>query len=182
MTREDCFHLGAITRLHGVRGQVRVYLDVDNPSAYKKLESVYVDINNKLVPFSISQVQIIKNSQAIFTFSKVNTYDDAAALVGKALYLPDELLPDLSADQFYLHEIIGYMLIDENRGELGEIKDIFDYGVNRVVQVFYQSKELLLPLHQDMIVKLDKEKQQVVINTAEGLIDLYLSDGHAPED
>jgi 16S rRNA processing protein RimM len=57
-----------------------------------------------------------------------------------------------------------------------------DFGPNRLVQVYYKNRELLLPLNDDTIVKLDMEKQELTLRSAEGLIDLFLTDEHSRED
>jgi 16S rRNA processing protein RimM len=182
MKKDECFHLGTITRMHGVRGEVKIYLDVDDPSQYRKLESVLVEINEKLVPFSIAAIQVTQKNQAILKLKDITTYEAAEKLLGNDLYLPLSMLPKLDENKFYIHDVIGFTLIDEKAGELGKISDIVDFGPNRLVQVYYKNRELLLPLNDDTIVKLDMEKQELTLRSAEGLIDLFLTDEHSRED
>ena len=56
MQKEDCYFLGKITRKHGLSGNLILKLDTDQPEIYKKLESIFVEINGLLVPFFIEKI------------------------------------------------------------------------------------------------------------------------------
>jgi 16S rRNA processing protein RimM len=51
MDKQKCFELGYITKSFGLQGQVTAIFDVDQPELYKKLESVFVEVNSALIPF-----------------------------------------------------------------------------------------------------------------------------------
>ena len=49
--KDDCYRLGNIVKLHSFKGEVTIFLDVDTSEEFKQLESVFVDFDNKLIPF-----------------------------------------------------------------------------------------------------------------------------------
>ena len=58
MDKKDCFNLGYIAKRVGNHGELGFVLDVDNGSKYQKLESVFIELNNSLVPFFIKKIHI----------------------------------------------------------------------------------------------------------------------------
>jgi len=175
MSFEDYFYLGHISKTFGYKGELIAYLDVDDIEAYEDMESVFLNLNGKLVPFFFQKFELKKNApEAIIAFQDINTMDKAKALIGTELYLPANLLPQLDGDAFYFHELQGYLAIDENEGTLGEVTGVLDYPGNPVIQIQVKDKELLIPAQDQFIERIDKNKKSLFIKNAKGLIDLYL--------
>ncbi|UBM61096.1 ribosome maturation factor RimM [Candidatus Sulfidibacterium hydrothermale] len=171
---DDYFYLGLITKTHGYDGKVVAFIDADNPGAYENMEMVFLNIRGSLVPYFIEE-RSIKNNRLIIRFQDVNTEADASALVKKELYLPLSVLPKLTGNKFYYHEVKGFTVVDEQFGRVGEIEEILDYPAQAVMQVFHEGKEVLIPVNDDVILQLDREKKTIRIKAPEGLLDLYLN-------
>lgn len=169
-----CYHLGQVFKSHGTKGEIQLFLDVDNPGNYKKLESVFLEINQKLVPFFISSIQISKNT-AIVKFDDVDTIEQAEGLVSSDVYLPLELLPPLKEGQFYYHEIIGYQVKDKKLGILGKIEDVVSLPQHEIFTFVYQDKEILAPLNDRVVLQIDRVNQIVEVDLPDGLLDVYLN-------
>lgn len=90
------------------------------------------------------------------------------------MFLPLDQLPQLEEGQFYFHEIIGFQVEDENEGPLGTVKDVYEAGEQYLIAMNYQDREVLIPLNDDIIPKVNKEKKIVHTRLPEGLLDVYL--------
>ena len=174
MQKEECFYLGNIVKKHSFKGEVVVKLDTDEPELYRNLESVFVDLGNNLVPFFIEKSSLHKSDLLRVKFEDVDTEEDADDLMKAELYLPLDLLPKLEGDKFYFHEVIGYTAIDENFGEIGIIKNINDTTSQAIFEIDRDGKEVLIPMIDDFIKKLDRNKKTILLQVPDGLIDLYL--------
>lgn len=172
MTQEECFQLGKITKPFGYKGQVVFFLDVDCPDDYQGLDAVFVEVKNSLVPYFIKEIKINGN-KAVVTFEET-TPDEAAALVGCRLFLPLAMLPKLDGNRFYFHEIIGWKVIDQEKGDIGTIASVIDYPAQALFQIMNNDKEILIPVIDQVIKKVDREKKIIFIEAPNGLIDLYL--------
>ncbi|WP_291399740.1 ribosome maturation factor RimM [Daejeonella sp.] len=173
MKIEDCFYIGYITKTKGLKGEVQVYFEYDEP-ADLPLDSVFAEINGKLVPFFISSYKLQNNQTGNFYFDDIDTIEKAETLIRKKLYLPNKLKPVRDEDEFLITDLKGFIVHDQTVGELGEIIEIHEYPQQFVAVVPYKFKEIMFPLNDDLIVEIDEENGTLKVNLPEGLIDLYL--------
>ena len=175
MRKEDCFFLGKIVSKHSYRGEVLIKLDTDEPQIYENMESVFVALGNSLVPFFIDKSRLHKSSLLRVQFEEIRSEEEADKIMGSELYLPLELLPKLSGNKFYYHEIIGFSLQDEEYGFIGTITGVNDYTSQALFEAEKDGRDVLIPISDEIIQKVDREKKVIYVRTPEGLIDLYLS-------
>ncbi|EKF54699.1 Ribosome maturation factor rimM [Galbibacter marinus] len=174
MRKEDCFYLGKIVKKYGFKGELLAKLDTDEPELYKDLESVFIALGDDLVPFFIEKSSLHKSTLLRMRIEDVDDEAAADALLKSELYLPLVMLPKLSGNQFYFHEIIGYTMIDVEFGDVGEITAVNDSGAQPLFEVQKGDKQILIPISDEFIVRLDRTKREIVVQTPEGLIELYL--------
>jgi 16S rRNA processing protein RimM len=174
MDFDSCFQLGYVIKSHGLKGEVSVFLDTDQPQAYKKLESVFVEQNNRLVPFFIEKIQI-RGDKAVVKFAGVTDINGARALKSAVLWLPIELLPELTGNQFYFHEIVGFNVKDKIHGVLGKVTGIYSSGNQDLIAVAHKGAEVLIPITDDIIYQVDKKAQLIYTNLPDGLLEIYYS-------
>ena len=174
MRKEDCFYLGKIAKKFSFKGEVLAYLDTDEPELYENLESVFVECNKHLVPFFIETSSIHKNDFLRVRFEDVTTEEEAEALLGNDLYLPLSMLPKLSGNKFYFHEVIGFEVEDQRLGVVGKIQSVNDSTAQPLFEVLHGAVEILIPMIDHFLVKIDRENKKVVMNLPEGLIEMYL--------
>lgn len=174
MRKEDCFYLGKIVRKHSFRGEVVIKLDTDEPHLYENMESVFVLHGTNLIPFFIEKSLLQKGNQLRTKFEGVDSEADADGIMKSGIYLPLTLLPKLTGDQFYYHEIIGLTLEDVNFGEVGKIVGINEKTAQPLFEVDREGVDIFIPMIDNFIKKIDRENNKVIVETPEGLIDLYL--------
>lgn len=172
--KEECFRLGSIARLHGYKGEVSIFLDVDNPQDYKNLESVFVEIDGKLVPFFLEHLFVRNKGFAVVKFEMIDNEKKAETLIKCGLYLPLEVLPETEGTEFYYFEIENYKVIDEVHGEIGFVQKVIDLSGNPIIQVEFEGKEILIPKQDQFIKEIDRENEIMYVSAPEGLIEMYL--------
>lgn len=174
MTKEECFYLGRIVGKFSFKGEVLIKLDTDEPETYIGMESVFIEYNENLVPFFIERSYLHKSTLLRAKIEDVDTEEDAEDLVGAELYLPLSLLPKLPDDKFYFHEIIGFDVEDSDHGNIGKIVSINDSTAQALFEIKKGEKQILIPMNDEFIDKIDKKNKTIFVSTPEGLIDLYL--------
>ena len=173
MKKEDCFYLGRIVKKYSFKGELLVKLDTDEPELYENIDAVFMDLRGNLVPFFIESSQLHKSDLLRLKFEDVDTEADADALIKSELYLPLDLLPKLEGDKFYYHEVIGFTIKDKNFGEVGVIKAINDSTAQALFEIDRNGTEILIPMNDEFIVKVDKPNKTIEVETPDGLIELY---------
>ncbi len=174
MTKNECFNLGYISKRVGNFGELAFVLDVDNPKSYQKLETVFVELNNTLVPFFIKKIQLRGNT-AVVTIEGIDTIEKAEEITKSSLYLPLEFLPKLIGKKFYFHEMPGYSVIDKTYGAIGIIEKILDFPQQAIFQIKYGEHEILIPARDEFILTVDRLKKQIELDAPQGLIDIYIN-------
>lgn len=177
--KEDCFFVGSFVKTHGVKGELVAKKSSDLLEKYK-LESVLVDIDGGLVPFFISPNGLTPRNHATvrILLEDMDSEAKATRFIGCEIYVPFKDAPDYFEDKEEIEAsaLIGFSYIDEERGEIGTIEDIQDYSGNIVLVLELNGQEVLIPFADENFIEINEEEKSIIMETPEGLIDLYLED------
>jgi len=177
MEKKDFYFLGKIIKTSGYTGNLVFFFDVDEIEPYKNIEAIFVEVNDELIPFAIETIRFRTNNTAIVKMEDITSEDEAVALIGSDLYLPLTFLPELKGNKFYFHEVIGFNVVDKNHGNIGVINRIIDQSIQAIFVVPMlrdKTKEILIPVSDEIIKKVDRENKTIEVETPDGLIDIYL--------
>ena len=175
MRKDDCFYLGKIAKKFSFKGEVLIYLDTDEPEMYEEMESVFVEMNKNLVPFFIEKSLLHKGDFLRVKFEDVNSEEEANEMIGREVYLPLSMLPKLEGNKFYYHEVIGFDVIDKRLGNIGKIVSINDSAAQPLFEIDKDGIEILIPMIDDFIVEVNRDKKAIFLDTPVGLVDLYIN-------
>lgn len=171
MNLDDCYKIGQVIKAHGIKGEVVAELDVEYPEEFIDLESVFVEINKKLVPFFIDDMSI-HEKRAIIKFEDIESAEDAKFLLKRSLYIPSEDLPDLEDEGNSVIGILGFTVIDQTHGEIGKVTEYIERPGQDLLVVDYKGKEVYVPVDEAIILKVEKKKKVVLVDLPDGLLDL----------
>ena len=169
----DFFYLGTLTKPFGLKGGLCAFFDTDNPENYAELPAVFLDLDGEKIPYNIEEIIYRGSNQFIIRFAGVGA-NEARDFVGVELYLPLNQLPKLPGNRFYFHEVIGFTVADEQKGEIGTCREFLEVSNNPIMVVAHDDKEILIPASQQFVTGIDRDNRILHIQAPEGLIDLYL--------
>ena len=175
MRKEDCFFVGTIVSKFSFKGEVLVKIDTDDSSLLENRESVFVELGRELIPFFIQKCTYHKANLLRIKFEEVDTERDAEALLRQSLFLPLSLLPKLSGNKFYYHEVIGFQVVDVHYGRVGVITHINDSSSQPIFEIAHQGQQILIPLHDDFLKEVNRKDKKITVQTPDGLIELYIN-------
>ena len=173
MLKENCFFLGTIVGKYSFKGEILIKLDTDSPKSYLDLNAIFVDTSKGLVPFFIDRVQLHKTKLLRVKFQGVETETEAEQLIKKKVFLPLDQLPKLKGSCFYYHEIKGFIAIDQFEKKIGVIKSVNDSGPQALFMIDNNGTEILIPVHDNFIIKLDRKEKRIHLNLPDGLLEIF---------
>lgn len=159
ISNEDVISIGKITRTHGKRGEVQCLMENeywDNADA----TFLILSIDNILVPFRVLDWRGKGSDSLIFQLDRFTDELQAQQLVGYHAYM---LKSDISEENEILptwQSLKGYRVLDTDQGELGTITDVDETTINTLITL---NNNQLIPLHEDFIIDILQEKQQITI-------------------
>ena len=183
--QDDMLRVGVISQTHGIKGEVKVYPTTDDPTRFEVLENVYLrqvpqgmrgKVNDELVHLKIKGVKYFKQF-VILKFDGIDNINDVEKYKGYELYVTREDAVPLEEGEYYIADLIGLKVIDEEEKETGVLKDVLQTGANDVYVVKgnmdYGNKEILIPVIKDCILNVDLENKVVKVHLLKGLVDYY---------
>jgi 16S rRNA processing protein RimM len=173
MKIEDCFRIGSILKTKGLKGELHIYTDFDELEKIK-FDTVFIETEGNLVPYFVTSVKYLQKNAAYLIMEDVNSIEKASLLIKKSLYLPNKLKPKKKKPEFTLMDLLGFIVVDEDEGELGKINSINEYPQQLIATVTYKGCEILFPLNQEIIKNIDVVTNIVTVDLPEGLLEIYL--------
>ena len=154
---EDLLQVGIITSTHGVRGEVKVYPTTDDPRRFRRLKEVVLDTGKEKMNLEIEGVKFFKQF-VILKFKGLDNINDIEKYRQKSLYVTRKNAVRLQRDEYFIADLIGLKVQDEDGKELGTVKDVIETGANDVYEVeMADGKSLLLPAIKQCILNVDVE-------------------------
>ena len=173
MTIEESFYIGYISKTRGLKGEVQLFFEFEDYEDLD-LDIIFVEVNKRLVPYFVDTIKLHNNSTAYANFEDVDHIDKAQVLVRKKMYLPNDKMPVRDPEDFRYSDLVGYVVIDEQEGELGEIIEVQEMPQQFIATVAIEDdKQLMFPLSEDLILDIDMDEKVIEVDLPEGLIDLY---------
>ena len=169
---EDLLQVGIITSTHGVRGEVKVYPTTDDPRRFRRLKEVILDTGREKLNLEIEGVKFFKQF-VILKFKGLDNINDIEKYRQKSLFVTRKNAVRLQRDEYFIADLIGLKVQDEDGKELGTVKDVIETGANDVYEVeMADGRSLLLPAIKQCILNVDVENGTMQIHVLEGLLDL----------
>jgi 16S rRNA processing protein RimM len=170
MFRETCQEFGIVLKPHGVKGELLVKTNFQLPEQFELTESIFLEIEGLLVPFFIEEYTISSTESIIIKLTDINDKNKTLRFIDCKVFIKDEKNQIVSFST--TSEIIGYSIIDQDGKRMGTVKGIEDIPGNLLLIIVYKEKEILIPFHEQLIIKIDKRKKILTIEINPGLIDL----------
>ena len=169
MSEDNRLRVGVITSPHGVRGEVNVFPTTDDPKRFLDLKKVYIDLKKSIIECEIENVKFFKN-MVILKFKDKDDRNEMEKYRSCDLLIDREDAVPLGEDEYFICDLIGLDIIDENGEKIGVLTDVMTSAANDVYVVEKtDGKELLIPAIRDCILETDLEKKIIKVHLLPGL-------------
>ena len=168
---EDFFQVGIVTTTHGVNGEVKVFPTTDDTRRFKRLKEVLLDTGKERRGLEIEHVKFFKQF-VILKFKGLDSINDVERFRQHALLVTRENAVRLGRDEYFIADLEGLQVRDEDGTPIGILKNVMETGANDVYVIeLTDGRELLLPAIKQCVLEVDVESGFIRIHILEGLLD-----------
>ncbi len=169
--QQDWVSIGRLGAAHKLSGAIKLH--VDESIGLKKLNAVLCGkTQSQALPYSIKNIKPFTNHALIIELEGVSSREQAQQLSGNTIWCNKKYVEQ--SEQIVSEKIIGYTIIDVQKGELSTVDDIYFLPAQTLMLFQFQNNEIMLPCHEETIIKINHTQKEVLVNIPEGLLEVYL--------
>lgn len=164
----DLIEIGQVAKPQGLKGFIKINPFTDDMQKFENYKRVFI----KNIEYKIEDLRYNKN-QVIIKLKGIDTVEEAEKLRNLYLYIDKSDLAELPEDSYYIVDLIGLEVFNEENNELlGKIEDVFPTGSNDVYVVRSEiGKQILLPAIKDVIKDVNIKDKKMIVKLLKGLED-----------
>ena len=169
----EYFKIGKLVAAFGVNGQLILQHELGKKTSLKGLQAIFIEEKKKsFLPWFIESVKIKSDNEVYLTLEGITNREAALKITQKEVWLPEADFKKFAAKSAPAN-LLGYSII-ENDKELGSILEVIEQPHQMLCRIEINSKEVLIPLHEGTLQKIDHKKRQVIVTLPDGLLEIYL--------
>ena len=161
--------VGRILKTYGLRGWVKLEALTTNPRRFRKGNTFILEgetAEERLVLEEAKEVQGALTAK----FQGLENREQAAALVGKLLFVTARELGESPQDSFWEHQLLGLEVITMDGDRLGEVVEVMETGANDVL-VVEGDREYLIPMIAEVVKEIDLDSGTIMVKPLPGLLE-----------
>ena len=163
--------IGTIISKHGFNGSLILkVLDKDSDDL-STLNFLFIEINKKHIPFKLDSIKSFKTKSYKIKFNEVNNDSYANQLISKTVFIKSNGYSGLKKETSVYSDIINFLAFN-NEEKIGKIININENLPQPVFEINYKSKTVMIPIHNDLILNIDKENEKIFLRIPDGLLDI----------
>lgn len=163
--------IGEIVNTHGIKGEIKVIPLTDDPTRFENLDWIYLDKKGILEIYNIAGVKYVKN-MVILKLEGIDNPDEAEALKGSFLLIDRKNAIKLPENSYFICDLIGMQVQDDNGVVLGKLNNILQTGSNDVYVVRKENgSEILIPALKSVVREVSIQTGIMKVTIPEGLLD-----------
>ena len=169
-----------VLKSNGTDGELVLGFREIAPEDINLKEPVFIVFDGLPVPFYIESFTKRGNTKALVHLTGICSMEDVEEIAGKAVYIEDDQLPEMSIEEDGFAALVGWTLLtpaddleeDDEPAliEVGEITDFLDIPNNPCIEVETENGAVMIPLHEDLILSVDPEYQEIIMQIPAGLL------------
>lgn len=168
------FNIGHISKPHGYKGELAVWLELDAPKFMDKLGFLFIEKGGSMLPYKIEFHSHKKGNIYRVKLQGVSDEKTAKSLIRKDVFISQELADKIAVGTQAVETIVGYKVIDSIRGEIGVVDQLSSPTSNPLIHIKVNITEVMIPFVEDVVKEVDHKSKTIKVTCPEGLLDLYL--------
>ena len=170
----EYFKIGKLVAVHGLKGELLLKHELGKKTSLKGLQAIFIEEKkNSFLPLFIESAKIKSEDEIYIKLEGVNTREAAIKLGKKEIWVPGTDFKKM-ASKTASASLLGYTIINNNES-LGEILELIEQPHQLLCRLDIKGKEVLIPLHEGSLQKINHKKKEILVNLPDGLLEIYLT-------
>lgn len=163
----DKIKVGQVVNVVGLKGELKVYHYSDYKERFEELTKVYLED----IRYQITGVRYMKEL-VILKLAGIDDRTEAEKHKGQEIFIDKEDIRVLPEDTYYIFDLIGLTVIDEDGARLGTLSDVIQNSAQDLYEVERENKsKFLIPAVEEFILKIDLQEKTMTVRLIEGLME-----------
>ena len=161
MSNKNFIEIGSFVGVHGIKGEVKLKSFTEIPESIFSFKEIFIETS-----YDPIKLNFIRKSKQIFVckIENVLTRSDAEKLSGLKLFVLRESLPNLTDDEFYHSDLLGFEVYNLNRENFGKVISLKDFGAGLLAEVKKNKKTFYLPMGKSFLKEIDYKIKQIILD------------------
>ena len=169
----EYFKIGKLVAVHGLTGELLLKHELGKKTSLKGLEAIFIEEKkNSFFPWFIETTKIKSEQEIYLKLEGINSKEAAMKLTQKEIWVPEIDFKKFAAKTAPA-SLLGYTIINNNES-LGEILELIEQPHQLLCRLEIKGKEVLIPLHEQTLQKINHKKKEVLVELPDGLLEIYL--------
>jgi 16S rRNA processing protein RimM len=169
----EYFKIGKLIAVHGLKGELVLRHVLGKKTSLKGLQAIFIEENkNSFLPWFIQSTRIKNEEEVYLKLESIDTRESAVKLSQKNVWLPEGDFKKMVAKSAPIN-FLGYEVMNEKKS-LGKVLEVIEQPHQVLCRLDINHKEVLIPLNEGTLQKIDHKKKEIYVQLPEGLLEVYL--------
>ncbi|HSV11744.1 MAG TPA: hypothetical protein VLI68_13280 [Hanamia sp.] len=165
------FKIGKLAATYGTEGQFILEHSLGKKTSLKGLETIFIEEKKDgFLPYFISSAKIKSGKETYVKLDGIDSKEAARVLVKKEVWLTENDFKKFTASAAPI-SMLGFTIINNNES-IGEVIEVIEQPHQILCVIMMNGKEVLIPIHENSLEKIDKKNRKLYVNLPQGLLDL----------
>ena len=171
--KKDFFLFGFTYSKSNFKGELKVKVINNYSIDIKSIKTIFIEEDNDLIPYKLKRIKHLNKNSLTLIINEIDCESKAQKLISKKCFLPKKILPERKGVDFYDFQVKDFMIIDKNNKKIGIIVEIIEKPFQSLMVVNTNSKEIFIPIHQDIILSVCHKKKQMQVELPKNFLSLF---------
>ncbi len=163
--------IGTVVSNHGYKGDIKINISSFNLNDFPNLAHLFIELDGSFIPFSINEIRSFSKNVLIIKLKEINSEKEVDEIIHKNIYVDSTKIESRKDFGFFYNDIINFNVFRDSQ-KIGSIENINTNLPQPVFEIKYNSRLVLIPIHEDLIKEIDKENNIIHLDIPDGLLEI----------
>tara|TARA_Y200000002_G_scaffold252826_1_gene209394 strand:- start:195 stop:710 length:516 start_codon:yes stop_codon:yes gene_type:complete len=163
--------IGTVVSKHGFKGDIKINISSYNLYNFPDLSHLFIELDGSFIPFSINEIRSFSKNILIVKLKELNSEDEVDEIIHKNIYVDSTKIQSKKDSGFFYNDLINFNVFMDSQ-KIGTIENINIDLPQPVFEIKYNSRLVLIPIHEDLIKEIDKENNIIHLDIPDGLLEI----------